>query len=154
MDALIQKLHNAGVRYLLIGGQAARLAGVPRFTMDWDIYVPARDLKNLDRINEELADELDVPVVPLGTKGENFIQTYQTQWGILQFHLGGPGLLPFEEAEARAVIRRTENSVSVRCFADSDLLASKRAAGRPEDQIDIEFLEAKAMTQAQRSQNE
>lgn len=35
MNELILAFNTAGVRYLLIGGQAMRLAGMPRFSMDW-----------------------------------------------------------------------------------------------------------------------
>jgi len=43
MDELIARFNAAGVRYLVIGGQAIRLKGMPRFTMDWDFYIPPRD---------------------------------------------------------------------------------------------------------------
>jgi hypothetical protein len=36
MNELILGFNAAGIRYLLIGGQAMRLAGMPRFSMDWD----------------------------------------------------------------------------------------------------------------------
>ena len=72
---------------------------------------------------------------------ENLIQTYQTRWGILQFHLAVPGLSSFEEADARAVLLSNEDQEPVRCLAPSDLLASKRATNRPQDQMDIAFLE-------------
>ncbi len=105
MDELLQQLNAAGIRYLLIGGQAMRQPGSPRFYMDWDFFIPPRDERNLDRLNELLADDLDLPLLPLGPLGENFIQTYQTHWGALQFHLGLPGLPRFDEAEAAAVSR-------------------------------------------------
>jgi hypothetical protein len=143
MDEVIQRLHEGGVRYLLIGGQAVRLEGMPRFSLDWDLYIPPADSANIALINALLGGLLDVPLVPLGTRGENFIQTYQIEAGIIQFHLGGPGLPPFAEAEARAVVRTTETGVAVRCLSRRDLLESKRRANRPEDQADILFLEAK-----------
>jgi hypothetical protein len=37
VDAIFQKLNHVGARYLLIGGQALRLHGLPRYFMDWDI---------------------------------------------------------------------------------------------------------------------
>jgi predicted nucleotidyltransferase component of viral defense system len=76
MNELIQQLNAAGIRYLLIGGQAMRLAGMPRFSMDWDFYIPPRDGGNFDRLNKLLENELDAPLVPFGPAGENFIQTY------------------------------------------------------------------------------
>jgi len=142
MDDVIRRLNERGVRYLVIGGQALRLAGMPRFSMDWDVYIPPRDAESLALINEILGDELDVPLVPLGPHGANFVQTYQVREGIIQFHLGGPGLPPFEEAEERAVTLETEKGTPVRCLSREDLLESKRRANRPQDQGDIEFLES------------
>jgi hypothetical protein len=141
IDDLLTAFEKAGVRYLLIGGQAMRLAGMPRFSMDWDFFIPPRDAQNFAVLNSLLESELDAPLVPLGPMGENFIQTYQTCWGILQFHLGLPGVPKFDTAEARATIRQTENGTPVRCLAGPDLLAAKRAADRPQDQADIEYLE-------------
>jgi hypothetical protein len=88
-----------------------------------------------------LKDELDAPLVPLGLRGENFIQTYQTRWGILQFHLGLPGVPRFDEVEKAAVIRHSEQGTPVNCLSGLQLLAAKRAADRPQDQTDIVFLE-------------
>ncbi len=144
MDEVITRFNTAHVRYLLIGGQAVRLEGMPRFSMDWDLYIPPRDESNMARINALLEDALDLPLLPLGTRGENAIQTYQTPWGILQFHLGGPGLPPFDEAERDAVEHHTEYGTPVHCLNARRLLACKRCVNRPEDQGDIHFLEAKA----------
>jgi hypothetical protein len=140
MDELLRMLDGAQVRHVLIGGQAMRLWGMPRFSMDWDFFIPPRDADNFARLNALLADELDLPVIPLGTEGENFVQTYQTRWGVVQFHLAVPGVPQFEEVERQAVIRHTEHGTPVRCLSGPHLLASKRAANRPQDQSDIEFL--------------
>jgi hypothetical protein len=140
MNELLRKLNGSGVRYLLIGGQAMRLFGMPRFSMDWDFYIPPRDEGNLEKLNDLLRDELDMPVEALGPRGENFVQTYQTRWGVIQFHLGVPGAPPFDKAEATGTTRNTENGIPVKCLGGSHLLAAKQAANRPQDQADIEFL--------------
>lgn len=36
MEEVIAMFNNSGVRYLLIGGQAMMLEGMPRFSMDWE----------------------------------------------------------------------------------------------------------------------
>lgn len=141
MNELILTFNAVGIRYLLVGGQAMRLTGMPRFSMDWDFFIPPRDEKNLAKLNEILQDEIDVPLVALGSHGENFIQTYQTRWGILQFHLGLPGVPRFDEAERVAIIRHSEQGTPVNCLSGVHLLAAKRAADRPQDQADIAFLE-------------
>ncbi|MEI6788283.1 MAG: hypothetical protein WCL49_07365 [bacterium] len=143
MDEVIRRFNEQSVRYLVIGGQAVRLEGCPRFSMDWDVYIPGGDMENIERINQVLGDEIDLPLVPMGSRGQHFVQTYQTRWGVLQFHLTGPGLPPFDEAEQRAVIHVTEEGVPVRCLAGPDLLESKKRANRPSDAVDIEFLEKK-----------
>ncbi len=118
-----------------------RLAGMPRYSMDWDLFIPPRDEQNFSKLNQILEPELDLPLVPLGTRGENSIQTYQTRWGVLQFHLGLPGVPRFDEAERASLMRQTEQGTTVKCLSGLHLLAAKRAADRPQDQADIEFLE-------------
>lgn len=82
-----------------------------------------------------------MPLVLLGERGENFIQTYQTSWGVVQFHLGLPGVPKFDEAEKAAITRVAEQGPPVKCLSGIHLLAAKRAANRPQDQADIHFLE-------------
>ena len=139
MDQLIKQLNASGVRHLVVGGQAMRLMGMPRYSMDWDFFITPQDEQNFAKLNTLLEEDLDAPLVPLGPHGENFIQTYQTRRGVLQFHLGLPGVPGFDQAEARAVVRLNENGIPVRCLCGSDLLAAKKAADRPQDQADIEF---------------
>ncbi|MFU8781250.1 MAG: hypothetical protein ACNA71_09545 [Kiritimatiellia bacterium] len=144
MEEMIQIFNDHNIRYLVIGGQAVRLEGFPRFSMDWDLLLPSHDEANVARINTILADELDVPLETLGPRGENFIQTYQTRWGIAQFHLGRPpGMEPFDVLETRASEHQLSNGTLAKCVNGKDLLASKRAVRRPSDIEDIEFLEEK-----------
>jgi hypothetical protein len=140
MNELLEQFNATGVRYLVIGGQAMRLAGMPRSTMDWDFFIPPRDESNFKLLNQILENELDIPLLPLGPAGQNFVQTYQTNMGVLQFHLLVPGVPRFEEAEKTAVIRHTDKSIPVKCLSGIHLLASKKAADRPQDQEDIEYL--------------
>src|SRR5258706_518143 len=51
MNELLQQFNAAGIRYLLVGGQAMRLAGMPRYTMDWDFFIPPRDENNFAVLN-------------------------------------------------------------------------------------------------------
>ena len=143
MDELIERFNQHQVRYLVFGGQAVRLEGMPRYTMDWDLFIPGRDAENMQKINTLLENELDLPLIPVGPRGENLIQTYQTRWGIIQFHLAVAGIPSFDEAEQHAVVHANENGTEVKCFSLDDLLSSKEAVSRPQDQNDIEFLRIK-----------
>ncbi|OQW96168.1 MAG: hypothetical protein BWK77_06110 [Verrucomicrobia bacterium A1] len=145
MDDVIRRLDASGARCLLIGGQAMRLEGMPRFSMDWDFLIDDNP-PNLARIAECLGDELDLPLVPRGPKGENIVQTYQTRWGVLQFHLAIPGIASFQDAWGRRERRPSDQGVLFLCLSTRDLLAAKRASGRPQDLIDAEFLAQKLAT--------
>jgi len=140
MEEIIKILNENNIRYLVIGGQALRLYGMPRFTMDWDLFIPKNDNANLDRINEKLESHLDYPVVTLGPKGKNFVQTYQTLFGVLQFHLIPPGIPDFDEAEKLSVTLKTESGCPVKCVSAKHLLNSKLKTERAKDEDDITYL--------------
>ena len=140
MDELFRKLNGAGARYLLIGGQAMRLRGMPRYSMDWDFFIPARDSENFARLNAALVRELETPLEELGPRGEGFVQTHNTRWGVVQFHLLVPGVPDYDAAAERSVERKLESGVIARCMGGADLLAAKQAANRPQDQADLVFL--------------
>ena len=143
MDEVIDLFNRNDVRYLLIGGQAVRLEGFPRFSMDWDFFIPASDTKNISLINDLLGDELDIPLLPIGGHGEHLIQTFPTRWGIMQFHMAVAGLPKFDAVEARAVIHETEEGTPVKCLGLDDLLLAKQTVARGKDEDDIKFLKAR-----------
>lgn len=140
MMPFLKMLLEHDVRFVVIGGQAMRHLGMPRFTMDWDVCIPHNDIDNFERINEALTEIDEMPVVPLGPKGENFVQTYQTPWGVVQFHLRPVGVSDFNLLEKNAQLN--ENGIKYACA--EDMLAAKQAVNRPEDQLDIEFLREKS----------
>ncbi|MBQ7208919.1 MAG: hypothetical protein IJS01_14065 [Lentisphaeria bacterium] len=106
MERLLKKLNDSQVRYVVVGGQAMLQEGMPRFTLDWDLFIPPQDPDNFSRLNSALAGELDMEVEPLDLRtGDGFVQTFQTSAGIVQFHLSPPGLAKFSEEEKRAVTR-------------------------------------------------
>ena len=143
MEILLKKLHDAGVRFVVIGGQAMLQEGMPRFTMDWDIFIPPKDPENFIKINEALADDIDMDVEPFDpATGEGFVQTFQTIYGIVQFHQAPIGLPKFDVVELQSVIHEY-NGVPVRYLCLDDLLKSKMAVNRDKDADDILFLQMK-----------
>ena len=143
MERLLKKLNDARVRYIVIGGQAMLQEGMPRFTLDWDIFIPPHDTDNFEKLNTALADELDMKVEPLDVRsGDGFVQTFQTRAGIVQFHLAPPGLPKFATVEGRSVTREYKG-VPVKYLCLDDLLSSKLAVARDKDSDDILFLQTK-----------
>ena len=56
MEEILKLFNLHKVRYLVVGGQAVRLEGLPRFSMDWDVFIPPGDLDNIKKINTVLGN--------------------------------------------------------------------------------------------------
>jgi hypothetical protein len=147
--AALRTLLDHEVRFVLIGGFAGALRGSPVITGDVDICY-ARDDANLARLAEALRSldarlrgaPPDVPFLLDASTlraGDHF--TFSTSVGPLGI-LGTPaGTAGFADLDARAT-DEVVDGMSVRVAAIEDLIRMKRAAGRPEDLIALEWLSA------------
>lgn len=146
--ALITRLAAAGVEFVVIGGIAVVAHGHIRTTGDLDItYAPAP--ANLDVLGKALVG-LDarlrgvtdvVPFVPDGrTLRSASLLTLDTACGPLDLLADPPGAPPYDELRARAT-RIELAGVRIQIASIDDLVAMKRAVGRPRDLDDIEALE-------------
>jgi predicted nucleotidyltransferase len=146
---LLTALANADVRFILIGGVAARAHGAARLTQDVDLSY-ARDDANLARLVAALSPASPyLRGVPPGLPfewsaatlraGLNF--TLTTAWGDLDLLGDIPAGGGYEEmlphSEEVAVF-----GVTIRLLALDWLIHVKRAAGRPKDLEVIAELEA------------
>ena len=148
--AALRALDDHDVRFVVIGGLAARLWGSPTMTNDTDICY-ARDQQNLEHLSEalhELGARLrgapdDVPfLVDARTlaNGQNF--TFQTVHGPLDV-LGMPsGVDGFDELCRNAAEFDLGDGLTVAVCDLDDLIRMKRAAGRRKDRIELEVLAA------------
>jgi hypothetical protein len=131
--------HN--VRYIVIGGIAAVLYGVPRATFDLDILIDA-NLDNARKLLDALT-EANLGTAALITPEELLskeITIFKDRVRI-DVQTSTPGL-KFEQAWER---RETMEYQKQKFFVASreDLISSKRAAGRPVDLEDVRLLELK-----------
>src|SRR4051794_11956056 len=156
-DELIAVLGDAGVDYVLIGGLAVGAHGFPRATKDLDI-VPAPDARNLERL-ASLLRQLDARHYGLGdfeptefpfdpydpaqlAEGGNFVlESRLGRLDIMQWVPGIPGDLAFEHL-SRGAIDTSLGGRRVRVCSRDDLVEMKRAAGRPQDLVDLQELGA------------
>jgi len=127
------------VKYVVIGGIASVLYGVPRATFDLDILIEATP-ENAERLLKALQDAgLGTSVL---TSVEDLLAHEITMFKDrvrIDVQTSTPGLA-FEEAWAR---RRTISYQGQDFFIVSrdDLIRSKRAAGRDVDLEDVRLLE-------------
>ncbi len=147
--AALEALLEHRVRFVLIGGLAARLHGSPSITGDIDVCY-ARDVANLERLTDalrELGARLrgappDVPFV-LDSRSLEMSDsfTFDTTAGKLDI-LGTPkGTTGFDELNANAV-KMHFDLMTIRVASIDDLMRMKRAAGRPQDLKELEILGA------------
>jgi hypothetical protein len=155
---LLRKLDEGGVDFVVIGGIAAIAHGSAMFTQDLDIsYSP--DEANLERLGSVLVGlgarlrgvTDDVPFVPDGrTLRRTRVLTLETPIGLIDLLAepdGAPTYARLRERARREVIA----GVNVHIASLEDLIAMKKAAGRPKDLVALEELEAIQRLQRERA---
>ena len=147
--ALLGRLVAGGVDFVVIGGVAAVARGSAAFTQDLDIsYAP--DEENLDRLGRVLVDlgarlrgvTDDVPFIPDGqTLRRTRVLTLDTPLGWVDLVAQPDGAPVYDRLRERAT-REVVAGVEVQIASLEDLIAMKKAAGRPKDLVAVEELEA------------
>lgn len=156
-EPLLRALHDAGVRYVIIGGFAVNAHGVIRPSKDLDI-VPDPDPANLTSLAEVL-QEIEARHLGLGDfspdefpydptrpddleAGANFrLETRLGDLDIMQWVAGIDSEPAYAELSLQA-IEGELNGIHVRVCGLDHLIAMKRAAGRPRDLDDLRLLGA------------
>jgi hypothetical protein len=145
---LLRLLVQAEIDFVVIGGVAIVVQANPRFTRDVDICY-ATDTANLERLGTLLVSlearlrdvEEDVAFVPdAQTLRHVQMLTLSTREGNLDLLVDPPGSPGYAALRRRADVIDLAGT-PVRIASLEDLLEMKRAAGRPQDRIDIESLE-------------
>lgn len=146
---ILRALREADARFVLIGGLASQVHGSPSLTLDVDICFDL-DSANLRRLAAVLADlaaiRRDMPSgvsAPLDERalraGDVF--TLRTRFGDLDLLAH-----PAPDLDYRKLLDHSIEAeilgVRIRVASLDDLMAMKRAAGRPKDRIELEILGA------------
>ena len=147
VEDLLRLLTRRSVEFVIIGGVAVVLQGHVRYTADVDVYyrdtehnrkrlaqalveIDARDARDPERWQAITPDSLV----------ESGVWQWETALGRLDTLAGPRGVGPYEEVSARADSMQLASGETVRVAATADLIAMKRAEGRPQDLLDVEAL--------------
>jgi hypothetical protein len=145
LRALLMPLVRHGVDFVLVGGMAGISHGSNYPSYDLDV-VYARDRDNIARLVDALKEigvrlrgaPADLPFL-LDTRtienGSNF--TFVTPHGDFDIHGHADGMPDYDELRAQAPVRDILG-IEVRVASIDHLIAMKRAANRPKDQLMVE----------------
>lgn len=136
---LLSSFNRFGVRYLIVGGHAVMLYSEPRYTKDLDLFI-AVGLEDLPKFRSAL-EEFGFPLTDEAVR-----QLAQPNKMIT---IGRPPIrldflnqidgVDFETAWSRRQIFEVFG-VQANVLSKQDLIAAKRASGRPQDLLDLERL--------------
>jgi predicted nucleotidyltransferase len=153
IELLLTELTEAGVRYVVVGGVAVVLHGYLRATADLDLIIGLDPpnieaaLRTLDRLGFHPRAPVSLRAFADPIERRRWIEDKNLQVFSL-WHSKIPGFeidifvespTPFEELYERAMHAKI-GSADVPVAAIDDLIAMKRAAGRPRDVDDIDAL--------------
>ncbi|MGI8461012.1 MAG: nucleotidyl transferase AbiEii/AbiGii toxin family protein [Solirubrobacterales bacterium] len=146
---ILRQLVAGGVDFVVIGGIAMIILGSARLTRDVDICFSTDEgnLRALGKVLIGLGARLrgvddEVPfVADERTLAGVQVLTLETSAGWLDVLKAPDGVRSYEELR-RAAESHEVAGVLVRVATPDDMIAMKRAAGRPRDLVDIEELEA------------
>lgn len=160
--AVIRAFDEHDVRYVIVGGVAARLHGSPTLTEDIDV-TPERSADNLRRLAAALQDldaRLAVPdvegglAVPLDQDTfSSPVMNFTTTAGEIDVVLEPTGVGGFDQLHPRAVDFEIFG-IRLRVAALDDIIASKEASGRLKDRAQLGVLHELADELSRRDQEQ
>jgi hypothetical protein len=126
------------VDYMFIGKSGAILLGYPSTTQDVDVY-PRKDEDNGRRIVaalKEIGFELDTELEQEIIRGKDFVQIKSGPFDI-DLVFAPDGIESYDAAKSRMDVSTGFPVLNIR-----DIIASKRAARRAKDAVELPLLEA------------
>lgn len=147
---ILRALERHGVRYVLIGAAAARVAGAPVVTEDVDV-TPATDRENLERLaaalhelGARLRTSTDPEGVPFSVDPEMLtgadMWTLTTSAGDLDLCFTPAGTRGYDDLRREASRERLGRGLTVTVASLRDVIRSKEAAGRDKDLAQLPLL--------------
>lgn len=143
-NRIINELNGAKLKYVLVGGAALVIHGLPRSTLDIDIYVPAKEdvLTALFKIADSLGlkteqkDIIKISHLPNLFTNQWICFSYENQ-DILDVFLAG------EKEFNKLYIdseQKKDRTTTIRVASLKNIEIMKKKSGRPIDIADLKFI--------------
>ena len=155
VEAVVKALNDAKVQYLIVGGLAVNAHGFVRLTRDLDIVIRLQKENVLCGLRAlfSLGYRLAIPAKPEDFADETIRERWRVERNMIVLKLWSDehqrtpvDIFVYEPFEFAGEARRASDlevypGVSAKVVTLTTLLEMKRAAGRPQDLIDIEELQ-------------
>ncbi len=151
--AIFKKLNEKGIRYIVAGGIAVNLYGIPRMTYDIDLILDLDD-KNLEKFLHLLKGWGFKPRVPVDimdfakkNKREDWIKNknmkafnlVNPKWAISEIDIIIDSPVDYEKGHKRAGYVELQG-VSIPVVSLKDLIKMKQMTDRQQDKADVRYL--------------
>lgn len=150
---LLEELYKNGIRYLIVGGLAVNLHGVPRVTQDIDIVI-AMERENILKLNavlKKLGYKPRLPVNPDDMVNSKIVKDWVVNKNLKAFSFYHQKenykvvdivlvhQLDFEDAFKNKSVKKAQN-IEIYLVSIDDLIKMKKSAGRSQDSSDVKML--------------
>lgn len=151
--SIFKKLNENKIRYIVVGGIAVNLYGIPRMTYDIDLLLDLED-KNLENFLLLLKEWEFRPKVPVDimdfadrekrrdwieNKNMKAFNLVNPDWAISEIDIVINTPVKYETAQER-IRHIILQDVSVPTISIEDLIAMKKSSNREQDKADVESL--------------
>jgi len=151
---IFKKLKDKKVKYIVVGGIAVALHGLPRFTADVDLALELApdNIENFLLALKELGYEPKIPVNPMELadpqkrarwikeKGMKVFPFWKTDDSLKLIDVFVANPIDFAEMNKEIIIKKAAG-IEIPIPSLKHLIMLKKISGRPEDLRDIELLE-------------
>lgn len=148
LSKVSKALDTAGVRYALVGGYAVALHGAVRGTVDIDLVLrwTLRDLESAETALSSIGLVSRLPVT--ADSVFRFRDEYIVNRNLIAWNFYNPqdlseqvDIVIIEDLKRKRRVRMDTRDGPVQVLSRKDLIAMKRASGRPQDLADVDALE-------------
>lgn len=151
--AIFKKLNEKKVKYIVVGGVAINLYGIPRMTYDIDLMLDLKD-KNLEKFLELMKEWGFKPKIPveimdfarkekrddwITNKNMKAFNLINPKWAMSEIDIIISSPIDYKEASKKMNRIRVQH-INIPVISLDDLILMKQGTGRKQDQADIRYL--------------